>query len=113
MTQYIDADALLADARRKKERTDALSRRARTRLGVDRDDRRSPTYLTDGLTAEQIDRDTRSIYKVLAVWKKIGKTSPSPLTLPSGKTLIPKRYASDHQPARREYAVTRPHKVRK
>jgi hypothetical protein len=105
MTEHVDAAELLADARRKQQRVRAVARRAHAKLGVE--DRSSPTYLTDGLTAEEIERDTASIHKVLAVWRRIGKTSPSPLTLPSGKTIIPKKSATNER-GRIEYAVTRP-----
>lgn len=89
----VDADALLADIARKRERVEEISRDARRKLRVVGAGaaRRSPTYLTDGLTAEEIERDTASIYKIMAVWRQIGKKTPSPITLPSGKKLIPKR----------------------
>jgi hypothetical protein len=111
MPEYFDAEALLADCRRKQRRAGEVARRARRKLGVETGARRSPTYLTDGLTAEEIERDTRSIYKVLAIWRKIGKTSASPLTLPSGKRLVPKTSSTAGR-ARREYAVTRPRRRR-
>ena len=53
--------------------------------------RARPPILTDGLTAEEIERDTASIYKIMDIWRRIGKTTPSPITLPSGKTIVPKR----------------------
>jgi len=87
---YFDPDALLADARRKQRRADEIAERARARLGIETAPR-SPTYLTDGLTAEEIERDTASIYKIMDIWRRIGKTTPSPITLPSGKTIVPKR----------------------
>jgi hypothetical protein len=105
-----DPEALLADVRRKRERTEEVARRARLKLGVEAGSHRSPTYLTDGLTAEEIERDTRSIYRILAVWRQIGKRGASTIRLPSGKVLTPKN--TDNQLARREYAVTRPRRRR-
>jgi hypothetical protein len=106
MTQYVDAEALLADVRRKKERTDELARRARLKLGARTGSRRPSNYNTDGMTAEEIERDTRAINKVMAVWRAIGKTTPSPLTLPSGRTIVPKRTTTEGR-GRTEYAVPR------
>lgn len=40
MTQYVDAEALLADIRRKRERTDELAHRPRLKLGVQTTTRR-------------------------------------------------------------------------
>jgi hypothetical protein len=101
---HFDPDALLADARRKQRRAHEIAERARARLGIDTAPR-SPTYLTDGLTAEEIERDTASIYKVMDIWRRIGKTTPSPITLPSGKTIVPK--ATTEGRGRIEYAVPR------
>jgi hypothetical protein len=107
MTEYFDAEALLADVRRMQKRADEVARRARTKLGV-----RTPrSHPTDGLTAEEIERDTASIYKIMDVWRRIGKTTPSPITLPSGRTIVPKKSATNER-GRTEYAVTRPRRHR-
>jgi hypothetical protein len=77
------------------------------KLGVRTGSRRSSNYLTDGLTAdEEIERDTRAIYKVMDVWRRIGKTTPSPIGLPSGRTIVPKRATTEGR-GRIEYAVPR------
>jgi excisionase family DNA binding protein len=78
LLEYFDPEKLLADARARKKAAD-----------------------------ERIDRDTASIYKIMAIWRRIGKTTPSPITLPSGRRIVPKRSASD-LPAKREFALPRP-----
>jgi hypothetical protein len=104
---HFDPEALLADVRRKQKRAEEVARRARSKLGV-----ATPrSHLTDGLTAEEIERDTASIYRIMNIWRRIGKTTPSPITLPSGKTLVPKRSTSDRR-GKLEYAVTRPRRRR-
>jgi hypothetical protein len=103
---YVDAEALLADVRRKRERTEEVARRARLKLGVGTGSRRSSNYLTDGLTAEEIERDTASIYKIMDIWRRIGKTTPPPVTLPSGRTIVPKKATTEGR-GRIEYAVPR------
>jgi hypothetical protein len=60
MTQYVDAEALLADVRRKQQRAEEVARRVRSKLGVGR----PRSHLTDGLTAEEIERDTAWIYHI-------------------------------------------------
>jgi hypothetical protein len=100
MTEYIDADALLADVRRKQKRAEEVASRARQKLGV----RRSSSYSYGGMTAEEIERDTRALNHVLDVWRQIGKRSPSPVTLPSGQTLTPSPRATAR--AAIEYAAT-------
>jgi hypothetical protein len=103
MTQYFDPEELLADGRSKQRRAEAIAQRAHAKLGS----RSSAPHFTDGLTAEEIERDTASIWKILGIWRRIGKTSPSPITLPSGRTIYPKKSPSG-ETSRREYAVTRP-----
>jgi hypothetical protein len=44
MPEYFDAEALLADCRRKQRRAGEVARRARRKLGVETGARRSPTY---------------------------------------------------------------------
>ena len=96
MTQYVDAEALLADVRRKQGRAEDAVARARLKLSS------RNSHLTDGLTAEEIERDTRAIYKVMDVWRQIGKKTPSPITLPSGRTIVPKRSPRGQRAARVE-----------
>jgi hypothetical protein len=111
MTEFFDPDALLADVRARSKAANEQVDRIRARAGMKPSSRRSRPHFTDGLTAEQIERDTASIYRIMAIWRRIGKTTPSPIRLPSGRTIVPKSSATD-LPARREFAVTRPRKVR-
>ncbi len=94
---HFDPEALRADLHRKQERADEVATRAREKLGVGTPRSR----LADGLTAEEIERDTASIYHIMDIWRRIGKTTPSPITLPSGRTIVP-RGSPAGQRARRE-----------
>jgi hypothetical protein len=109
MPEYIDPAALRADMRAKQERVDAISALAARKLGVRASRSRSSRSLDD-LTAEEIERDTLSIRRILSVWRQIGKREPSPITLPSGRRLIPKSCATGASSRGIEYAVVRPHK---
>jgi hypothetical protein len=87
MAETFDPDKLLADARSRSRRADERVEAALARLGGTR--ARSSRSLDD-LTAEEIERDTASIYRILAAWRQIGKRHPSPIRLPSGRTVTPK-----------------------
>jgi hypothetical protein len=111
MTTF-DPDRMLADMRARQkatdERVDRICARAGMKPASRRTSRRKNGYSSEGMTAEEIERDTASIHKVLRVWRMIGKREPSPLTLPSGQTIVPKLSTGDRLSAKREYAVTRP-----
>jgi hypothetical protein len=62
--------------------------------------------LTDGLTAEEIERAAQSIRNILSVWKRIGKRCASTIVLPSGRTLVSKESAAGT--GQREPALGRP-----
>src|SRR6266508_2233222 len=46
---------------------------------------------TVGLSAEELERDTASIKKIMRVWRAIGKRDASPVKLASGRWVIPKK----------------------
>ena len=64
--------------RAKQERVDAISALAARKLGVRASRSRSSRSLDD-LTAEEIERDTLSIRRILSVWRQIGKREPPPI----------------------------------
>ena len=69
MMNDFDPEALRADMRRTQERVNEVAERARSKLGVG-----TPrSELTDGLTAQEIERDTASIRKIMAVWRAIDR----------------------------------------
>jgi hypothetical protein len=84
----MDIDAYLAAS---KERVRLVNERASAALGrplgTSSASRRS---LTDGLTAEQIERDAKSMKNVLRAWKRMRRNpcrGMSYISLPSGRTL--------------------------
>jgi hypothetical protein len=86
-----DIDAYMAA---QKTRARAISERAEmslARLGGETRPRRSRRTLDD-LTAEEIDRDTRTMKKVLRAWKRRrlhhGPGAISRIHLPSGRELV-------------------------
>jgi hypothetical protein len=102
----MNMDIYLAQARVRTRVVGARAEAALARLGGEEVSRRSPSDLTDGLSAEEIERDAQSIQNILSVWKRIGKRGASTIRLPSGRTLVPKR--SPDLPGQREYSVVRP-----
>jgi hypothetical protein len=82
---------ILAWTRARSRYADALSARAHAKLGVETAARRPPRSLTEGLTAEQIERDARSLNKIVRSWKRrrYGRVSgTSTICLPSGRQLV-------------------------
>ncbi len=67
---------------------------------------------TAGLSAAELDRDTASIRHILNVWKAIGKRTPSPVKLASGRWFIPQK-STGHSVSQRETAIGRPLKGRR
>jgi hypothetical protein len=108
MDNSINIDRFIAAQR---ERVRAASARADARLReLGGNPHRSVPRLED-MTAEEIERDTASIRKIMAIWRQIGKRTPSPIRLPSGRTIVPKSSATGS--AQREYAIGRPLRHRK
>ena len=70
------------------------------------------TFLRAGLTAEEMERDAKSMRNILRVWKKIGYRGGD-IQLPSGKLLRKSQWADGDDQPQRELAVIRPHKYRK
>jgi hypothetical protein len=66
---------------------------------------------TAGLSAEELERDTASIKKILGVWRAIGKRDASPVRLASGRWIIPKKSA-ERLSSPRENALGRPRRRR-
>jgi hypothetical protein len=62
---------------------------------------------TAGLSAEELERDTASLKKIMRIWKIIGKRGPSPVKLASGRWVIPKKSA-ERLSSPRENALGRP-----
>ncbi len=99
----MNMDIYLAQARVRTKVVSTRANAALARLGGES----SRASLTEGLTAEEIERDTASIKKIMHVWRLIGKRSPSTITLPSGRRLIPKESATGRI-TQRETALGRP-----
>ena len=102
MTQYVDAEALLADVRRKKARTDEIAERARAKLGVRSPRRGGELYFSDGRgplgwlyedgeDPELVAADSRSIKNILRIWKRYPRRvsrGTSSIELPSGRAVV-------------------------
>jgi hypothetical protein len=86
VSDYVNADALLASVRARAKAANARADAARAKLGGASRPRRS---LTDGLSVEEIERDTKSLRKILAVWKA-RRIQPlrSTLRLASGREVL-------------------------
>jgi hypothetical protein len=89
-------------------KTRAISSRAHATLARLGGEEVSRSSLTEGLTPEQIQRDADSIRNILSVWKRMGKRNASTITLPSGRTIVPKSSANDQRGGQRENALGRP-----
>lgn len=99
----MNLDAHLAFQRAKVKTVTARAEATLARLGGES----SRHSLTDGMSAEQIERDAQSIRRILGVWRRIGKRDASPITLPSGRRLVPKSSTTERI-TQREYAIGRP-----
>jgi hypothetical protein len=107
----MNMDIYLAQARVRTKVVSARANAALARLGGETA-RHSRTDLTEGLSAEQIERDAKSIRNILHVWKVTGKGGPgSTIILPSGRQL--KAPGSNGTRSQFEMAVIRPHKYKK
>jgi hypothetical protein len=96
----IDPGALLADMRAKKRRADAISARARSKLGVSTAAPRRGTFRVDpnspfaflyegGADPDDVTRDARAIKNILGVFKRSRRArsgSVSIINLPSGRS---------------------------
>jgi len=90
----VNPDDLLADAQARGAAASARAQAALARLGAEtatrRGERSSPS-LTAGLTAAQIERDTRTLNGVLKAWKRKRYRRGrgiSTINLPSGRRLV-------------------------
>jgi hypothetical protein len=100
----MNPEAHLAHARARQKLAKSRAEARLRQLGGGRHSSRAD--LTDGLTAEQIERDAASLRNILSVWKRIGKRGQSTIRLPSGRVLVPKESATG--PGQRETALGRP-----
>jgi hypothetical protein len=108
MTQYVDAEALLADVRRKRERTGEVARRARFKLGVRTATRREVrlsaeqraaayrakrgplAWLFEGSSPEDVIADSRTLRKIMRIYRdrpRMRHSGRCEIHLPSGKTV--------------------------
>lgn len=82
-----DIDAYLASSRAKQK---AIRARANRKLGIEARPRRLRTV--DDLSAEELDRDTTTMKKVLRAWKRKrlhhGPGAISRIHLPSGREIV-------------------------
>lgn len=89
MTQFIDAEALLGDARRKQKRAKDVAARARAKLGVETASTRSKSLTR----AEARERDARSLKRLARVFRRYPRLNPAAtgrsttVTLASGRRL--------------------------
>jgi hypothetical protein len=98
-----DPEALLADVRRKKERTDEVVRRARLKLGVRTTTRKSGELFysdgrgafgwlyADGEDPDLVVQDSRSIKQILKLWERYPRRvsrGTSSIQLPSGRSVV-------------------------
>jgi hypothetical protein len=102
MTEYFDAEALLADCRRKRERADEVARRARAKLGVQTATRRDgELFYSDGRGAlgwlyedgedpDLVVRDSAFIKQLLKIWKRRPRIAQgrSTIHLSSGREFV-------------------------
>jgi hypothetical protein len=86
----IDIDAYLAASRKRVRLATERAETALARLGGETRPRRSHRTLDD-LTAEEIDRDTRTMKNVLRTWKRMRHhrcVGTSTIGLPSGRQIV-------------------------
>jgi hypothetical protein len=102
MTQYVDAEALLADCRRKQRRAEEVASRARAKLGVQTAARRDgELFYSDGrgalgwlyLDGERPDlvvRDSAFIKQMFRIWRRRPRIARgrSTIHLPSGREFV-------------------------
>jgi len=91
--ETFDPAALRAEIAAKTRRTDAVVARAEAKLRALGGGRSRDPHDTSGMTAEEIERDTACIDRIMRVWRQIGKRTPGQITLPSGKVLTPKGWS--------------------